>query len=193
MWAPPGESKQIIPEGNLTPNQNNEPPALAAIPNLLVAPGHSLTFSASATDADTPAQSLTFSLDPGAPAGASINRTNGLFTWTPPPTQPLGTYRVTVRVTDNGAPGMTDAQTVNINLGTDFTFQPALTITRSGSNVALSWPIEAGSFQLYTTANLSPSSTWTHLSSTPAVSNGQGVVWLPVSTNPARFFRLQTQ
>jgi hyaluronate lyase len=193
MWAPPGESKQVIPEGNLTPNQNNEPPALATIPNLLVTPGHSLTFSVTAADADTPAQLLTFSLDPGAPAGASINRTNGLFTWAPAPTQPLGSYSVTVRVTDNGAPVMTDAQTVNINLGADFTSQPALTISRSGSNVVLGWPVEAGSFQLYTTANLSPSSTWTHVSSTPAVSNGQCVVSLPASTNPAGFFRLQTQ
>ena len=88
---------------------------------------------------------------------------------------------------------MTDAQTVNINLGADFTSQPALTISRSGSNVVLGWPVEAGSFQLYTTANLSPSSTWTHVSSTPAVSNGQCVVSLPASTNPAGFFRLQTQ
>src|SRR6266705_157846 len=178
-WAPPGQSKQVIAETNLTPNQNNEPPALAAIPNLVVSPGHSLTFPVTATDTDTPAQVLTFALDPGAPAGASINPTNGLFTWTPAFTQALGTYSVTVRVTDSGTPVMTDAQSVNISLGADFTSQPALTISRSGTNVALSWPVEAGLFQLYTTTNLSPSATWTHLASTPVVFNGQCVVVLP--------------
>src|SRR6266705_3023620 len=144
-WAPPGQSKQVIAETNLTPNQNNEPPALAAIPNLVVSPGHSLTFPVTATDADTPAP---------------------------------GTYSVTVRVTDSGTPVMTDAQSVNISLGADFTSQPALTISRSGTNVALSWPVEAGLFQLYTTTNLSPSATWTHLASTPVVFNGQCVVVL---------------
>ena len=45
--------------------------------------GTSLTFTASATDPDIPAQSLIFSLDPGAPAGASINPGSGVFKWTP--------------------------------------------------------------------------------------------------------------
>jgi hyaluronate lyase len=192
MWAPPGEPRRVIPERNLTPNQNNEPPTLTAIPNLIVTPGHSLTFPVTATDTDTTVQSLTFSLDAGAPAGASINPTSGLFTWTPPPEQPLGTYSATVRVTDNGIPVMTDAQTVNITLRADVTFQPALTISLSASNVALSWPVEAGPFQLYTATNLSPSATWTHLPSTPVALNGQYVVLLPVTTHPARFLRLQT-
>ncbi|NJR53099.1 MAG: hypothetical protein HC780_29630, partial [Leptolyngbyaceae cyanobacterium CSU_1_3] len=35
------------------------------------------------TDADQPAQTLTYSLDVDAPAGATINATTGVFTWTP--------------------------------------------------------------------------------------------------------------
>ena len=33
------------------------------------------------TDLDVPANRLTFSLEPGAPAGAAVNATNGYFHW----------------------------------------------------------------------------------------------------------------
>ncbi len=41
-----------------------------------------LTFTATATDADLPANTLTFSLS-GEPAGALIDPVSGVFTWTP--------------------------------------------------------------------------------------------------------------
>ena len=62
-WQPPGEAKQVIPVGNLTPHQNNNPPALANVPNFIAARNGLFTFTASATDAEAPAQSLVFSLD----------------------------------------------------------------------------------------------------------------------------------
>src|SRR5512146_2689646 len=37
---------------------------------------------ASASDADEPPQNLTFSLDSGAPAGATVHPMTGAFTWT---------------------------------------------------------------------------------------------------------------
>jgi hypothetical protein len=40
------------------------------------------TFTATATDPDLPAQTLTFSLV-GAPAGAAIDSSSGVFSWTP--------------------------------------------------------------------------------------------------------------
>jgi hypothetical protein len=43
-----------------------------------------ITFDASASDPDLPLNTLAFSLDPGAPAGAAINPVSGLFTWDPP-------------------------------------------------------------------------------------------------------------
>ena len=42
-----------------------------------------MTFTATATDADVPANVLTFSLEAGAPAGATINGSTGAFSWTP--------------------------------------------------------------------------------------------------------------
>src|SRR6185436_19179903 len=54
-------------------------------------------------------QTLAFSLDPGAPAGASINSSNGVFTWLP---FAPGTNNVTVRVTDSA--GGTDFGAIQI-------------------------------------------------------------------------------
>jgi hypothetical protein len=49
---------------------------------------------------------LTYSLEPGAPAGASIHPQTGLFSWTPTETQGPGVYNIIVRVTDNGVPAL---------------------------------------------------------------------------------------
>src|SRR4030095_16873780 len=74
--------------------------------------GAALAFTASGSDSDVPAQTLTYSLDAGAPAGAAINVTSGAFSWTPTEAQGPGTYAVTVRVTDSA--GGTDAETIQI-------------------------------------------------------------------------------
>src|SRR5207244_672645 len=62
-------------------NEVNGAPVLAAIGNKTVNQGATLTFTATASDADVPANTLTFSLDPGAPSGATINGSTGAFSW----------------------------------------------------------------------------------------------------------------
>ena len=118
-WLPPGETKQVIPMGNLTPHQNNNPPVLASIPNWIAARNGLVSFTASATDPDAAAQSLVYSLDAGSPSGASINSSNGLFTWTPSNAQAFGPYTLTARVVDTGSPQMSDAQTFTITVLTN--------------------------------------------------------------------------
>src|SRR5439155_20390858 len=73
--------------------------------------GAPFTFTATATDSDIPANTLTFSLDAGAPPGATINAATGAFSWTPSTT---GTFPVTIRVTDNGTPPLSDFETITI-------------------------------------------------------------------------------
>jgi hypothetical protein len=94
--------------------ETNSPPVLGAIGDKTVDEGALLTFTATATDADNPANTPTYSLDPGAPTGTSINPATGLFTWTPTETQGPATNTITVRVTDNGSPAMSDAGTLTI-------------------------------------------------------------------------------
>ena len=88
----------------------NYPPVLPAIPEQPVNEGELLAFTVPATDPDLPAQRLTFSLGAGAPDGASINPTNGLFTWVPAETQGPGSYFIAVIVTDDGSPAQSDAK-----------------------------------------------------------------------------------
>src|SRR6185295_9349807 len=65
----------------------NSAPVLAPIALQAVTEGRTLTFTATATDTDAPPQKLVFSLEPGAPSGAGINLTNGVFTWACPSDQ----------------------------------------------------------------------------------------------------------
>jgi len=101
---------------SITVNEVNSPPILPAIGNRTVNEGTLLTFAAAATDADVPANSLAYSLDAGAPSGAAINGTSGVFTWTPNEAQGPGVYSVTIRVVDNGTPPLSDAQTITITV-----------------------------------------------------------------------------
>jgi len=86
----------------ITVNEVNAVPVLAPIGNQTVNENSTLTLTAEATDSDIPANSLAYSLDAGAPAGASIDSGTGVFTWTPTEAQGPGVYSVSVRVTDNG-------------------------------------------------------------------------------------------
>jgi len=93
----------------------NQTPVLAPIGDQPGLENELLTFTATATDPD--AGVLTFSLDPGAPAGAVIDGVTGVFTWTPDEVQSPGVYHVTVRVSDDGTPVLEDAETVTVVVG----------------------------------------------------------------------------
>ena len=69
---------------------------------------------------------LTYSLDPGAPAGASINPYTGLFIWTPTEAQGPGVYDITIRVTDNGSPALSDFETISVVVSETNNFTPTL-------------------------------------------------------------------
>src|SRR5207237_5138747 len=80
-----------------------------------------------ATDPDLPANTLTCSLESYATDGASINPTNGVYTW--PATVPHGpsTNLITVRVTDNASPPSTDVRSFTI-IVTEVNRPPVLTV-----------------------------------------------------------------
>ncbi len=93
----------------------NQPPVLAPIPDQSLSPGGTVTLTASATDPDS-GRTLTYSLDPGAPAGAAIDPASGAFTWSVPAGELPGDYPVTVRVTDNGSPPLSATQMFAIDV-----------------------------------------------------------------------------
>ena len=75
-------------------NEVNSAPVLTPISDQVAFAGIQLIVINSATDPDIPANILTFSLDPGAAAGAVIDPSNGLFTWTPATSQVSSTNSV---------------------------------------------------------------------------------------------------
>ena len=95
---------------------SNTAPVVGSIADRVVIESQLLLFSATATDAEAPPQTLTYSLDPVAPAGATINSANGLFSWRPTAAQAPGTNLITVRVTDDGAPPMSATTTFTVRV-----------------------------------------------------------------------------
>lgn len=95
----------------VTEVSDNRPPVLNPIGNRSASTGYPLTFTASATDPDA-GQSLTYSLV-GAPSGATIGSNSGVFQWTP---GTAGSYSLTVRVTDDGTPPMSDEETITVTV-----------------------------------------------------------------------------
>ncbi len=94
----------------------NLAPKLAAITTPWNIPeGSPMTFTATATDDDRPANTLAFSLK-NAPNGAAINPTSGIFTWNPDETQGPGSYSFSVVVTDSGSPAASAEQVVQVNV-----------------------------------------------------------------------------
>ena len=119
-------------------NEVNTAPVLAAIPDQNIDEVTTLSLNAQATDVDLPAQKLTFSLDAGAPAGAAIDSTTGVFTWTPSEGQGPSTSRITVRVTDNGPPNLSDTKSFNVlvrevNLAPTLATIPDQTLSGAGT------------------------------------------------------------
>lgn len=82
----------------------NHPPAFTPMGDKAVVVTNLLSFKVSATDTDLPSQTLTFNLEPAAPADASIDSSSGDFTWTPAEGPTPRTNQISVRVTDDGSP-----------------------------------------------------------------------------------------
>ena len=93
----------------------NAAPVLAALGNQTVTAGQTVSFTASATDADQPAQTLTYTLM-NAPQGATLNPATGAFSWQ---TATPGTFTFGVQVTDNGVPALSDQKQVTVTVNAD--------------------------------------------------------------------------
>lgn len=110
----------VTDEGGLTDSEEveivvaevNRAPVLEPIEPQTIVEGSLLSFTATASDPDQPANGLSFSLvDP--PAGAVITP-EGVFTWTPP--NGPAEVEVTVRVTDDGSPALSHERVVTISV-----------------------------------------------------------------------------
>lgn len=92
----------------------NDPPVLTPIGNRSACLASLVSFTATASDPDIPPNTLSYSLI-GAPTGAVIDASSGVFTWTPGDTQ-SGVYTFTLRVTDDGVPQLYDEEQITITV-----------------------------------------------------------------------------
>jgi hypothetical protein len=122
---------------SVTVNEVNNAPTLTPLLSQNIMEGGTLSVTNSATDADAPPQTITFSLDPGGPAGVAINPSNGLITWTPTEAQGPGTYSIIVRATDNGSPPQSDTTSLSVSVS-EVNSPPQISFPSS-------WRIHAGS------------------------------------------------
>jgi hypothetical protein len=130
---------------NVVVLESNEPPVLAPVANRALHAGMTLTVTNPATDPDIPVNSLTFSLD-AAPAGAAINPTTGVFSWTPDSSFVNTSNTVRVVVTDYNPWAVNEQQLSASNSFTVFVAPPPAFSpgTVSNGSFTLTWSSISG-------------------------------------------------
>jgi hypothetical protein len=178
---------------SVTVRELNAAPVLNPIGNKIVDETTLVTFTASAVDVDDPPQSLTYSLDPGAPATAVINPSTGVFTWTPSAADGPGVYPVTVRVRDDGSPPAEDSETITITVNDVAVTAPRfLSVTVSvDRNVHLLWEVQAGKKYRVQYTTDPASGNWLDLGPDITATGPTAMATDAIGANRQRFYRVR--
>lgn len=171
----------------VTVNEVNLAPTLAAITNRIVHAGALVTFTNSATDPDLPANNLSFSLEAGAPPAASIGGSSGVFSWQTGDVNAASTNNIAVRVTDNGVPPLNDTETFSITV----LARPAIQSTAIvGTDFVLDWSAIPGTKYRVQFKNNLDDPNWTDLVPDVTAGGSLGSFSDPLG-NAQRFYRIQ--
>jgi hypothetical protein len=162
LFMPTGAAS--FPLRMMTVPYNAVTPSLAAISNFTVNPGQTVSFTASASDAN-PNQSLTFSLAT-APAVATIGAANGIFHWRPPVASANTSNTVQVVVSDGSTPPLTASRTF------------AIVVNPLAPTTVTAVSLSAGQFQLQSSGTIGPDYV---LQANSSVTNPGG--WTNLATN----------
>jgi hypothetical protein len=182
---PDGQSATSV-TGILTVVSSNRPPTLAAISNRTIAVGMTLTITNTASDPDSPPEVLTFSLGAGAATNATINPTNGVFTWTPTQAQ-IGSNVFSVIVTDNGTPPLSDAKMFAVVVVTRPVFGA---IAVSNKTAIVTWSANTGiTYRVQARTNLN-SGSWVDLVPDVTATGPSASLTDTGATNATRFYRV---
>ncbi len=167
----------------------NTAPVLAHIADQTINAGVILMLTNEAADAESPPQTLAFSLL-AAPSNATLDSASGLFTWRPLVARAGTTNPVTVVVTDNGLPPLSAANSFNVivNPLTPVLLGPIGSDAGGGVSIPVTGP-RGPDYTLLMATNL-PAAHWQPLFTTNSPV-------LPVTlvdtnhANTARFYRIQ--
>lgn len=170
------------------PGASNTAPVLATVVDRVIHAGTLMLITNMASDADVPANALTFSLASGAPAAASIGAADGVFTWPTTDADANTTNHIAVRVTDNGVPPLATEKSFLVSVVP----RPLITsITVSNQILHVAWTALTGQvYQLQFTTNLSNTS-WSAV--VPDVTAASPTVTYTNAFDPAamNFYRVQ--
>jgi hypothetical protein len=167
---------------------SNTPPVLEVIPDAILTEGQMLVVNVQATDPDRPLQTLMFSLDAGAPAGAAINPASGLLSWRPTGGQAPGAYSIQVRVTDDGAPPLAAWRSFHVQV---FPPPQVRTITPlSNHEFALAFGAIPGKTYRVDYKNTLSDSAWTPVDVPVVASSTSLTVVDDLGAQPQRFYRI---
>ncbi len=142
------------------PASANAAPVLAPISDQSIYMGQTVQFTAVLMNAQRANQSLTFSLS-NAPAGANINPSSGAFSWATTSHATPGANSITVVVTNNGLPPLSDAETFSVIVSTPPQFTGAAVGTNGQIKVSFN-TLPGQNYQIQSTINLSDAN-WTTL------------------------------
>lgn len=168
-------------------NEVNTAPVLAALGDFTVNAGQTVSFTATASDADLPANALTFSLL-SAPSGASISSA-GAFTWRPPVASANSTNTIQVRVSDGGTPVLSDTRAFTIIVNP---LGPVALTSLGYTNRQFTFRVDgpAGPDYVITTAAATNLTSWTDLMTN--ASPAPPFTFLDTNTIPSsRFYRVR--
>lgn len=165
----------------------NFAPTLTPILNQTVNAGVIVTVTNVASDVYAPPQTLTFNLL-NAPAGASLNTSNGVFSWRPPVSFANSTNLIKAQVINNGTPALSATNNFSVIVN-------PLTRPTVSSSTALSGNItmvvngtQGPDFTVLTSTNLT---SW----QTAFTTNSPALPWTFTYTNsasiPDLFFRIE--
>ena len=128
----------------VTVNNTNRAPVLYAIADRTISEGELLAFTAGASDPD--AQTLTFRLGAGAPAGATLDGATGLFQWRPAEYQGGTTNLFSLSVADDGVPSLSATQSFRVIVNNTLpAFVLALETTNALAGASVELPLRLAS------------------------------------------------
>jgi len=187
--CPDGSTTFVLMPGSASPRAANYLPAANSAPVLnpigdkIIFLGQTLVFTATASDTDTPSQILQFTLDPSPPPGATISSA-GAFVWMP---SAVGSFPITLRVTDSGVPPLTAAERITVDVLPVPAFARAV---RNGDELALTWAARAGQPYAVDYKDRLDAPTWTPLWTNLAWGDSLSFT-NSITHSPQRFFRLR--
>lgn len=166
----------------------NHAPVVTPVGERTAVESNLLSFTVTATDADSPTQKLAFSLEAGAPAGASVNSSNGLFTWTPPLGYTPQTNLISVRVTDDGTPALSATNSFNVIV---LRLPRFLSLSRPTNGVVtLFWQSHPGKTYRLAYKDSLVTGAWTDFASDTVATNYAASATNAVGTTGQRYYRL---